>query len=210
MHAAPSDSTETESLIRQVRDGTPAALDQLFARHRAGILRMIQLRMDPRICGRVDPSDVVQEAQIEALRRMPEFLQQASQPFRVWLRQIAYDRLLMLHRRHAAAARRTVARDAALPEDSSRQLAERLLDTRSTPSVHLARAELSHRVSEALLRLSDDDREIVLLRNFEGLSNSEAAQILQLEPATASKRYGRALLRLRAALLAGGAGEHLP
>jgi len=210
MQAAPLDSADTDNLLRQVRDGTPAALDQLFARHRAGMLRMIQLRMDPRICGRVDPSDVVQEAQIEALRRLPEYLRHASQPFRLWLRRIAYERLLMVHRRHAGAARRTVARDAALPEDSSRQLAERLLSTRSTPSVQLARAELSHRVGQALLRLSDDDREIVLLRNFEGLSNSEAAQILQLEPATASKRYGRALLRLRPALLAKDAGEVQP
>ena len=207
MRAVQTDSTETADLLRQVRDGAPTALDRLFARHRASILRMVQVRMDPRICGRVDPSDIVQETQIEALRRLPEYLRQATQPFRLWLRQIAYDRLLMLHRRHVGASRRTVSRDAALPEDPSRQLAERLLCTQSSPSMHLARAELSHRVGQALLRLSDDDREVVLLRNFEGLSNAEAAQLLQIEPGTASKRYGRALLRLRSALLAEDARE---
>jgi RNA polymerase sigma-70 factor (ECF subfamily) len=204
------DSPETGRLLQRARRGEPAAVGQLMARHRAYLRRMVQLRMDPRIRGRVDASDVVQEAQIEALRRLREYLGQAALPFRLWLRQIAYDRLLMLQRRHAAAARRTVARDVALPADASGQLAQRLFSTKSTPSIHMAREELSRRMSDALLRLSEDDREIVLLRNFEELSNSEAAQVLQIEPATASKRYGRALLRLRAALSADGAREVQP
>src|SRR5262245_52519565 len=104
---------------------------------------------------------------------------------------MGYDRLLVLQRRHARVARRAVKRDVALPEDASKQLAQRLISVQSTPSVNIARKELSHRISDALLRLSEDDREIVLLRNFEELTNSEAAQVLEIEPATASKRYGR-------------------
>ncbi|HEY3241909.1 MAG TPA: sigma-70 family RNA polymerase sigma factor [Phycisphaerae bacterium] len=204
------DSPETGDLLRQARSGDPAAVGLLLARHRSYLRRMVQLRMDPRIRGRVDASDVVQEAQIEALRRLREYLAQAALPFRLWLRQIAYDRLLMFQRRDARAARRTVTREVAFPEEPSRQLAQRLLSAESSPSIHMAREELSRRISDALLQLSEDDREIVLLRNFEELSNSEAAQVLQIEPATASKRYGRALLRLRAALLADGAGEVQP
>jgi RNA polymerase sigma-70 factor (ECF subfamily) len=201
------ESPETGYLLQRARDGDPAAIERLLARHRAYLRRMIQLRLDPRIRGRVDASDVVQEAQIEAARRLAEYLRRAALPFRLWLRQIAYDRLLMFQRRHAGAARRSVARDIALPDDTSRQLAMHLLSPASSPSAHLAREELSRRVADALLHLSDDDREIVLLRNFEELTNSEAARVLQIEPATASKRYGRALLRLRTALLADGAAE---
>jgi RNA polymerase sigma-70 factor (ECF subfamily) len=170
----------------------------------------VELRLDPRVRARVDPSDVVQEAQLEAVRRLDGYLRQPPIPFRLWLRQLAYDRLLMAQRRHVRAARRAVGRDEALPDRSSLLLARQLLDVRSGPGERLARQELARRVREAVARLSEADREIVLLRNFEGLSNQEAAALLDIRADAASQRYGRALLRLRQLLLDQGFGESRP
>src|SRR5262249_47470443 len=173
-------------------------------RHRSYLRRLVELRLDPRLRPRVDPSDVVQDAQLEAVRRLDGYLKQAPMPFRLWLRQIAYDRLLMVRRRHVEAARRSVARDRGLPEGSSLLFAQRLLSAGPTPSEQLSRRELARRVRQALDRLAEADREVVLLRNFEGLTNQEVAEVLQITPASASQRYGRALLRLRKHLLEGG------
>src|SRR5262245_32028544 len=102
------DSVETQNLLQRVRAGETAATDLLLERHRPYLRRLVELRLDPKMRGRVDPSDVVQEAQLEALRRLDGYLKQPPMPFRLWLRQLAYDRLLMLRRRHVTAARRSV------------------------------------------------------------------------------------------------------
>ncbi len=201
MDTGPSDSAETRQLLQRVRCGDDGAFDQLFARHRAFLRQIVELRMDPKLGRRIDASDVVQEAHIEAVRRLEGYLEQPTMPFRVWLRQITYDRLLMARRRHVSAKRRTVDRELPLPERSSLQLAQQLAASGTTPSEHLLRSELGHRVRSAVAKLSDPDREVLLMRNFEGLSNQEVAKVLAIEPATASKRYGRALLRLRTLLL---------
>jgi RNA polymerase sigma-70 factor (ECF subfamily) len=201
------DSAETQRLLEQVRAGKPRALDRLLERHRPYVRRVIDLRLDPRLRARVDPSDVVQEAQVEAVWRLDAYLERPPMPFRLWLRQIAYDRLLMLRRHHLGAARRTVARDAALPDRSSLLLAQQLLNGGPSPSEQLTRRELARRVRDALTRLGEADREVLLLRNFEGLSNQETAQVLNVTPATASQRYGRALLRLRKLLTEEGLAE---
>jgi RNA polymerase sigma-70 factor (ECF subfamily) len=208
------DSSETRRLLDEARAGRPEAVDQLLGRHRDYLRRLVELRLDPRVRARVDPSDVVQEAQLEAVRRLDGYLRQPPLPFRLWLRQLAYDRLLMAQRRHVRAACRAacraVGRDEALPDRSSLLLARRLLDARSGPGERLARQELARRVREAVARLSEADREIVLLRNFEGLSNQEAAALLQIRADAASQRYGRALLRLRQLLLDQGFGGSQP
>ena len=134
---------------------------------------------------------------MEAVRRLVGYLGQAPLPFRLWLRQIAQDRLLMLRRHHRGARRRSVTREAAWPDESSLAFARLLLGSGTSPSARLAASELAQRVREAVAQLPEADREVVLLRNFEGLSNQEVAQLLELRPATASQRYGRALLRLR-------------
>jgi RNA polymerase sigma-70 factor, ECF subfamily len=199
-----ADSTETDQLLKQARAGQAGAVDQLLARHRPYLRQLVGLRLDAQLRARVDPSDVVQEAQIEAVRRLDGYLQRPEMPFRLWLRQIAYDRLLMMRRRHVEAARRAVGRDVPLPEHSSVALAHRLLAAGPTPSSELARRELARRVRQALTQLAEADREILLLRNFEGLSNQESAQVLDIQPAACSQRYGRALVRLRNVLLESG------
>ena len=201
---------ETRSLLERIRIGQRGALDELFARHRAYLRQVVALRLNSRLRQRVDPSDVVQEAQLEAARRMAAYLAEPPMAFRLWLRQITYDRLVMLQRRHGAAARRSVQREVPLPERSSAQLAQQVHASGSTPSQHAVQGELARRVQQAVTSLADPDREIVLMRNFEGLSNQDVAAVLGLEPATASKRYGRALLRLRSLLIERGLSESLP
>ena len=204
------DSSETTRLLDQVRDGDRDAFEKLFARHRPYLRQVVSLRLDPKLRARVDASDVVQETHLEAVRRLPDYLERRPMPFRLWLRKTAYERLLMIERHHVDAQRRAVGREVALPDRSSLQLFGQLLAAGSTPSQQLSRAELARRVRQAVARLADIDKEILLMRNLEGLSNHEVAQVLEIAPAAASQRYGRALLRLRKLLLAGGLSESEP
>ncbi len=204
------DSAATQRLLQQVRAGDRRAFEQLFARHRSFLRHHIEVRLDPRLRARVDPSDVVQETHLEAFRRLEDYLERTPMPFRLWLRKTADERLLLLQRRHLGAARRAVGREVPLPDASSLQLARQFLASGSTPSQRLNRHELAAAVRRALGRLPASDREVLLLRPLEMLSNQEAAHVLGIEPAAASQRYGRALLRLRKLLPAGGFQESRP
>jgi RNA polymerase sigma-70 factor (ECF subfamily) len=195
------DSADTQLLLAQVRAGEPKAKERLFARHRPFLRRFVALWADPKLRARLDPSDVVQETQLEALRRLDDYLAKPTLSFRLWLRQIAFDRLLQLRRRHLKAKRRSVERDIHLPEQSSVQLARQLISAAPGPRMELLNKEFARRVREAVQLLPEADREMVRLRSFEELSNQEAAQVLDLRPATASQRYGRALIKLREILL---------
>jgi RNA polymerase sigma-70 factor (ECF subfamily) len=201
------DAEETEHLLRQACAGDEPARQELLARHRPYLCRFVELRLDPKLRPRLDPSDVVQDAQLEAVRRFPDYLRQPGLPFRLWLRQIAYDRLLMAHRRHVQAGRRAVGRDVPLPDRSSLLLGRQLLAGGPSPSEELSRQELARRVRQAVAEMPAADRELLLLRNFEGLSSPEVAQILGTTPAAVRQRYGRTLLRLRKLLLATGLPE---
>jgi RNA polymerase sigma-70 factor, ECF subfamily len=201
------DSAETRHLLERAQAGDRGTFERLFARHRSYLLRVVAARLDPKIHSRVDPSDVVQEAQLEAYRRLPDFLARRPMPFRLWLRKTAQERLLMARRQHLQAGWRTVTREVPLPERSSLLLAHPFLAAGPTPSQQLCERELARRVSQAVARLPDSDQEILLLRTYEGLSNREAAYVLGLDPAVASKRHGRAVLRLHRLLVEGGLTE---
>jgi RNA polymerase sigma-70 factor, ECF subfamily len=203
------ESAETQELLVQAQAGQRAAVDRLLARHRDYLHRFVEFRLDPKLAARVDPSDVVQEAQLEATRRLDDFLRQRPMPFRLWLRQIAYDRLVMLRRFHVRSARRTVDREVALSEQSSLLLAGRLL-VNSTASKHLARRELAAEIRKAMAQVPVQDREVLLMRTFEGLSFDEVAWLLDIDPAAARKRHGRALLRLHKLLADAGLTELPP
>jgi RNA polymerase sigma-70 factor (ECF subfamily) len=204
------DSAETQRLLERIVAGESSAVGRLLERHRPYVTRLVELRLDARVRARVDPSDVVQEAQLEAIRRLPNYMSERPLPFRLWLRQIAFDRLLMLHRRHVRAARRAVERDLPLPEKSSILLARQFLVPGSTPSRQLIRREFADRVRQAIGMLNPADREVLVLRNLEELSNRETARVLGIDPATASRRYGRAVLHLREILLRSGLLESEP
>jgi RNA polymerase sigma-70 factor (ECF subfamily) len=191
------DSAETDALLEAVRRGDRQALDRLLTRHRGELRAFVEMRLDPRLAARVDPSDVVQEAQVEIVRRLDDFLRRRPMPFRLWARKTAHERLLDLHRHHIHRARRSVRREAALPERSSLLLVRPLLRNGSTPSQRLQARELAERVSAIVGQLSEADREVLLLRHAEGMPFEEIACLLGIEPAAARKRFGRALIRLQ-------------
>jgi RNA polymerase sigma-70 factor (ECF subfamily) len=205
-----NDSSAPGDLLSRATAGDQDALATLFAFYRARLKRMVALRLDRRLRGRVDASDVLQEAYLDLARRAPEFLARPTMPFFLWLRLLTGQRLLAIHRRHFKAKMRDAGQEIALqqgamPPASSASLAARLLGRLTTPSQAAVRAELRLRLQEALNGMNEIDREMLVLRHFEELSNGEAAEVLGLQPAAASNRYVRALKRLRS-ILAGMPG----
>jgi RNA polymerase sigma-70 factor (ECF subfamily) len=210
MDCAKPDTGDTECLLQRAEAGDEQAFQDLFARHRAYLHQVVAMRLDPRIRSRLDASDVVQEAQADAFQRFGDFVRRRPMAFRLWLRKTACERLLMMQRQHRRVGKRTVDREVGIPEGSAVDLVQRLFVRDSTPSRRLERAETALRVREVLAQLPEPDREILLMRNLEALSNQEVAEVLQIEPVAASQRYGRALLRLRKLLLASGLLESQP
>ncbi len=194
------DSAETCALLERIRRGDAQALEALLRRCRPELRDFVELHLDPRLRARVDPSDVVQETQLELVRRMDDFLSKRPMPFRLWLRKKAYERLLNLRRDHLTRARRSVQREVAFPDRSSLLLVRPLLAGGPSPSQRLEAREQAERVSRAVAQLGEADREILLLRHAEELPYEEIACLLDIEPATARKRYGRALIRLQKVL----------
>src|SRR5436853_5208394 len=195
-------SPETQELLDQARKGDTRAADQLLARHREPVRRLIDLRLDPAIAGRLDASDVVQEVLLEASRRLPDYLRSPAMPFHLWLRHIARDHIIDAHRRHHQAQKRGVDREQPMQrpgwsERSSLDLAGQLLDQDLTPASAAIQEEMQRRLREAIGQLDDDDREVILMRHYEMLANQEVADSLGLTGAAASMRYLRAVSKLR-------------
>jgi RNA polymerase sigma-70 factor (ECF subfamily) len=200
-----SDSSSERELLRRVEGGDGAALAELFTHYRARLRRMVQLRLDRRLQGRVDPSDVLQEAFFDVSKRATEYLDQPTMPPFLWLRFLTGQRLLALHRRHLGAQQRQVGREISLhhgvvPQATTISLAEMLLGRLTSPTLAARRAEMRIRLQEALNSMEPVDREILSLRHFEELSNSETAEVLGLSKTAASNRYVRALQRLKETL----------
>ena len=196
------DAVTTQELLQQAQAGDAAAVDRLLDRHREPVRRMIDLRLDPAIVQRVDASDVVQEVLLEASKRLRDYLKNPVMPFHLWLRHIAKDHLIDAHRRHHQAQKRGVDRERPLhrpgwAERSSLELAAQLVDHELTPASAAIQEELQRRLHDALGRLDEDDREVIVMRHFEQLANQEVAAALGLTEAAASMRYLRAVRRLR-------------
>lgn len=206
MSDRPADSAETAQLLEQIAAGDPAAVGVLLDRHRGPVREFLEHRVCPRLRARLDPSDLVQETQLDAGRRLADFLARRPMPFRVWLLKTAYQHLLMARRRHLGADRRAAGREEPLPEASSGGLADRLAGQVSSPSRRLERAERVAQVRRALVLLSDEDREVLLMRTYEDLSYEAIAAVLDVTPAAARQRHGRALRRLSRLLTDAGFG----
>jgi RNA polymerase sigma-70 factor (ECF subfamily) len=166
---------------------------------------MVALRLDRRLAGRIDPSDVIQEAQLEAAERLAEYLRNPTMPFFLWLRLITGQRLMILHRRHLGARMRAAGREVsldrpALPQATSAALAAQLLGRLTRPSEAAVRAEMKARLHEALDQMDPTDREVLTLRHFEQLTTPETAQELGISEEATKKRHIRALKRLKAIL----------
>jgi RNA polymerase sigma-70 factor (ECF subfamily) len=202
---------DTKHLLQRTAQGDQAAIQQLLVRHRPRLLRVIGLRMDRRLVARIDPADVLQEALLEAVRRLPDYLRQRPLPFYPWLRRLALDRLADLHRLHLRTQRRSVEREErlVLDEQSALELAGRLLARGSSPSARLQRSELRGRLEAALAGLSEADREVLVLRHLEQLSAAEIAAVLGIREGAVYTRHLRALERLRR-LLGDQPGEEQP
>jgi RNA polymerase sigma-70 factor (ECF subfamily) len=191
---------DTEQLLARAAQGDQAALGQLLQRHQPRLRHMIALRLDRRLQARLDPSDVLQETMAEAARRLADYARLRPLPFYPWLRQIAWERLVQLHRRHVRAGKRSVRREQAdlpLSDESALALANRLMSRGSSPSARLRQSEQRHRVQAILGLLAAGDREILVLRYLEHLSTPELAAVLGLTPAGVKTRQLRALQRLR-------------
>jgi RNA polymerase sigma-70 factor, ECF subfamily len=198
-------SVDTVGLIERARAGDRQALNQLFARHRDRLRRMVEMRLHGRLQARVDPSDVIQDAFLEVSARIDDYLRDPKLPLFLWLRLVVGERLATLHRHHLGTQMRDAGREVSLyrdasPAASSAALAAQLLGRHTSPADAAVRAERLLRVQEALNALEPIDREILSLRHFEQLSRSEAAQVLGVAEGAAAKRYIRALKRLKDAL----------
>lgn len=203
-------SDQTQELLSVARGGDAEAVNRLLERHREALRRMIDMRLDRRIRQRVDASDVVQEVLVDAHRRMNDYLSNPAMPFHLWLRQMAQDRLIDAHRRHRDAARRSLDREqplaiAGTDDRSTIELAAQIWDRELTPAAAATVRELQQRFAEAVEKLDEQDREVVLMRHFEQLSNGEVAEALGLTAPAASMRYLRAMRRLRELLDVGDA-----
>jgi RNA polymerase sigma-70 factor (ECF subfamily) len=191
--------------LRVPRGREAIAVADLFRQYRDKLLRAVRLRLDPRVLSKVDCEDVLQDAFVEATRRLPEYLDRPAVPVFVWLRQLTLQTVVDTHRRYLGAKMRCVSqevplRPAATHDASSSLLAVQLADSLTSPSACAVREETLQDLRDALAALRDVDREVLILRHLEDLSNNEVAQVLGIDRFAASKRYLRALERLRHAL----------
>lgn len=195
------DEAETEALLRAAVAGEDRARQGLLERHRRRLRQMVQMRLDRRVTARVDPSDIVQEALVDAARKLDAYLRDRPLPFYPWLHRLAAERLAQAHRRNLGAQARTVAREqpgGRLPSgDSAHPLVERLVDSGAGPIRRLLREELRQGLGESLGRLGAKDREVLVMYYLEGLAFAEVAAILGITENAAKVRHFRALERLR-------------
>jgi RNA polymerase sigma-70 factor (ECF subfamily) len=196
--------SEADELIDRAAGGDDAARHQLLAQHRDRLRRMVAMHLDRRLAARVDASDIVQEAMLDAYGELFDYLQRRPLPVYPWLRQLAWERMRKWHRAHINVQKRSVGReehwDLALPEESAVLLAHRLIAVGTSPSNHLIRVELRQRVRAALEATSPREREILVMRHLEEMSAAEIAASLGITERAAKARHTRALEKLRSLL----------
>jgi RNA polymerase sigma-70 factor (ECF subfamily) len=193
---------QTQSLLEAARRGDNDAVNQLLEKHRGPVRRLVEMRLDRKVQQRVDVSDVVQDVLVEASGRLEKYLNNPAMAFHLWMRQIAWDRIIDTYRRHRVSAKRNMDRERPMSiaggnDQSSIELAGQFCDPGMTPATAATQREIAAKVEAVLERLADQDREIILMRHYEHLSNFEIAEVLGLNPPAASMRYLRALRRLR-------------
>lgn len=195
-----SDPPEVRAALERIRRGDRRAVDELFDRHHGFLLLVVRRRLRADVASRLDAADVVQEVQLEAFSRLSDYLQRRPMPFRSWLRRTALERLQKIHRFHLGVASRAVVRERRLQPGLDKAYDHRSLLRCLCPVEVAAHRELADRLHLELSGLSAADREILLLRVQQGLTNAEAAQRLEIPAETAKKRFSRALGRLRVRL----------
>ena len=197
----PSDD-QTETLLDGARAGDSDAVNKLLEKHRRSVRRLVEMRLDRKVQQRVDVSDVVQDVMVEASGRLEKYLDDPVMAFHLWIRQIAWDRIIDTYRRHRVSAKRNMDREQPIAvhagsDQSTMELAVQLRDPGLTPAAAATQREIAGKVEAVIKLLNEQDREIILMRHYEHLSNLEIAEVLKLNPPAASMRYLRALRRLR-------------
>ncbi len=192
-------------LVNRILAGDRDALAELFSVYRPRLWRMVNFRLHPKLRGRVDPDDVLQDAWMKAVDRIRYFLSGAAQSSFIWFRMIVTQTLIELHRRHLGAEKRDAARETSIDgrwssASTSTSLAFHLQGRLPSPSSAVRRAELAGQLDLALQGMDDIDREVLALRHFEELSNLETSRVLEMSEQAASARYVRALRRLKKVL----------
>jgi RNA polymerase sigma-70 factor (ECF subfamily) len=194
--------TESSEIIELLRRGDQQVLVDLWDQHRERLLRLVKLRMDRRMQGRVDAEDVLQEAFVDFASRVDEYTADPSIPFYLWLRYLTGQRLQLMHRHHLGTMMRDAGREVSIhrgpmPQATSISLAAQLLGRFTSVTQAVQRAEMQVMLQEAINGMDELDREILALRHFEELSNAETAQVLSIKRSTASSRHLRAIKRLK-------------
>ena len=194
-----------EDELAQLQRGGERAVAEAFGCHRDKLQRMVAFRLDTRIIGKVDCDDILQDAFVEAARRIGDYLDRPTVPVYIWIRQITMQVLIDTHRRYLGAKKRDARQEVALYADgasgvNSATFAAQLMGSVTSPSQAAVREETASVLRAALEQLSEIDYEVLVLRHLEELSNNEVAQILGIDRYAASKRYLRALQRLRSAM----------
>lgn len=208
MHSSSMRDSQDRNDLTAIREGRTSlsTIGNLLERHREQLKRLVALRLDHRVRKRVDDSDIVQEVMLEAAKRIQDYSRQEDpMPLTLWLRCLVMDRIGMCHRRHLKADRRAVAKERLSGRtdcnSAARSIAMQLTANVDSPSRQAVKAETFTHVRNALEELCETDREILILRHFEQLDNTETAIVMDLNPSTASSRYLRALAKLKCHLV---------
>lgn len=193
---------DERAVVNRVVDGDLDALAELFDHYHSRLWRTVQFRMDARLRGRVDADDVLQEAWLDAVKRVDSFLKDASRSIFVWFRMIVSQTLVDIHRRHISTQKRSAASEFSIDRgwsaaSTSMSLSFHLLGHLTSPSQAVVRRELTEQLEQALQGMTNVDREVLALRHFEELTNRETAQIIGISEQAASVRYMKALGRLK-------------
>lgn len=189
--------------LEMLKSGNADAIAEVFSRHRDKLQRMVRFRLDRRLYGRVDTADVLQDVWLETSRRIEDYTSNPAVPFFVWVRQLAYQIIIDLHRKHLGAQKRNISQEVSIAKsncDTSVSIAAQLAGNLTSPSNVAMRGERLARLREALDGMDEVDREVLALRHFEELGNNEVAEILGIQKTAASNRYVRALKRLKQVL----------
>lgn len=199
-----ADPSDVIRLLDSAERGEGQAAGELVGRHQELVNRVVGTRLDRHLRARLDPADVAQEVALRITTRLPDYLARRPMPFHLWVRKTAAEALIDLRRKHLGAECRAAGNEVPIPDRSSVMLVKQLAANDPTASVQVRAEEAAAMVRRAVAALDDNDREVILLRSFEGLSNADAAAVLGLDTSATSKRYARALLKLRQLLQAEG------
>jgi RNA polymerase sigma-70 factor (ECF subfamily) len=186
----------------RLRAQPEVVLGEQFGRYRARLARIVQFRLDPLLAARIEPDDVLQESWLAAVKRVDSFLQDESMPMFVWLRLMVGQTIIDIHRHHLGTQMRDAYREQSLNRNqlshsTAASIVSKLLGHISSPSRVAVRDETARQLREAVEGMDAIDREVLALRHFEELSNTEVASVLEIEPKAASIRYVRAIQRLK-------------